>query len=696
MQRKLLFRSILILVLVVVALWQLYPTYNLNRLKEKENSLIGELSNTIDLTSSDIRTALINQELESLVRSKSRSLPKDSLDMMLTMSTEISKLYERIDKTEPKAIKRGLDLQGGTYLVYEVDFQEFIQNLAKYKDAELEQLIIEIDNEAKSKDLDFFDVLIQTFEEKEIPLSKYFGKKGDNNRRIIEDLRTESEEAIGRSLEVLRNRIDQFGVSEPSIQKQGSRRIVVELAGIQDINRAKRIIGKTALLEFKLVRDWEDTWDVVQKIDKIVKNRRLGITDSSELSRLLAEETVEADSITAEKKIRDEKEIDLSELFGETEEGEADISVEGDTALSVDKDLFEENPFLSLFGNVRNLMAAPEQNMSTINRILNYPEVKEIIPGDSEFLWSSQSEQSVQDKSTQYYYLLMVKKEAELTGSLLENADVQVSSGDGGSMGAGQSEVHLTFNNEGAKVFSRVTGANVGKNLAIVLDDKIRSHPRIKEKIPYGNARIDGMANIEEARDLVVVLRAGSLPAKLEVIEERTVGPSLGRDSIQKGQYSAIVGLILVAIFMIIYYRMSGVIADLALFLNIIFLLAVLAAFHFTLTLPGVAGIILTIGMAVDANVLIFERIREELRTGKTIRASIDSGYSRAFTTILDANVTTLITALVLYQFGTGPIKGFAVTLAIGILASMFTAIVVTRLVFDYITSRWQIKKLSI
>ncbi len=261
---------------------------------------------------------------------------------------------------------------------------------------------------------------------------------------------------------------------------------------------------------------------------------------------------------------------------------------------------------------------------------------------------------------------------------------------------AGQAEVHLTLNSEGGKKFARITGANVGKFLAIVLDNKVASAPRIKEKIPSGTARIDGLDDIQEAKDLQIVLRAGALPARLESIEERTVGPSLGKDSIHKGQYSAMIGLALVIIFMVIYYKLSGAIADVALILNIIFVMAVLAAFHATLTLPGVAGIILTIGMAVDANVLIFERIREELRSGKTIRAAIDAGYGRAFITILDANITTLLTAIVLYQFGTGPIQGFAVTLMIGIIASMFTAIVVTRFIFDYITSKHELKQLSI
>lgn len=690
MQRKLLFRTLLIAFLIIIAIWQLYPTFILQGLKNKEQNLVTQISESAGLNARDIREALIEGNLESQIRETTKRISQDSLDQLIRLSEQLVKVNDKVDRTERKSIKRGLDLQGGTYLVYEVDFKEFILGIANNKDFEFENLIAEIDREAKLQNLDFFDMLQETFEQRGLELNRHFGKKGDNDRKIMSDLRKEAEEAIGRSLEVLRNRIDQFGVSEPSITKQGANRIVVELAGIQDVSRAKQIIGRTAVLEFKLVREWEDTWEVVQKIDRIMKQRKYGIVDTSELA-----EDAPVDS-TREEKIRDDQEINLSELFGETTKDEDDTTTGEDTTLSVDRELFEENPFLSLFGNVRNLMAAPKQNMPIINRILNYPEVREVIPDDSEFLWSSKPEMSVRDQEKEYYYLLLVKEEPELTGNYLESADVQVGGGGDQISAAGQSEVHLTFNSEGAKVFARVTGANIGKHLAIVLDDKISSFPRIKDRIPYGNARIEGMADINEAKDLVVVLRAGALPAKLESIEERTVGPSLGQDSIDKGQWSAIGGLLIVIVFMVIYYRMAGVIADLALVLNIVFLLAVLAAFHFTLTLPGVAGIILTIGMAVDANVLIFERIREELRTGKTIRTSIDSGYARAFRTILDANVTTLLTALVLYQFGTGPIRGFAVTLAIGIIASMFTAIVVTRLIFDYITSKWNIKQLSI
>jgi len=260
----------------------------------------------------------------------------------------------------------------------------------------------------------------------------------------------------------------------------------------------------------------------------------------------------------------------------------------------------------------------------------------------------------------------------------------------------GESEVLLAFNSRGAKDFARITGANVGKFLAIILDNKVASAPQIRERIPYGQSSITGMKDVDDAKDLVVVLRAGALPARLESLEERTVGPSLGQDSIHKSQWSGIVGVLLVFLFMILYYRFSGVIADIAVLLNIMFVLAMLAVFHATLTLPGIAGIILMVGMAVDANVLIYERIREELRSGKTIRAAIDTGYKRAFVTILDSNLTTLLTALVLYQFGTGPIQGFAVTLSIGLVANMFTAIFVSRFIFDYITTRFEIKQLSI
>ena len=669
MDRKLLTRFLLIVALILLALWQLYPTFNLGRLNKQQEENIAQLQQLADISRLEINTGLLDGELEARVLKKLKD--KANEQQARALAADIDQLDDKIFNTERKAIKRGLDLQGGTYLVYEVNFPHFLGNIARGATDEFKEFLTEVDIEAKKRDLDFFDVLEEKIAEKGWELNAYFGSKKDPPGKIISDLRQEAEAAIDRSREVLVNRIDQFGVSEPSIVKQGNRRIVVELAGVQDVNRAKAVIGKTAQLEFKLLRDSDYTRSVLLRIDEIVKNRRTGALDTT-LTGMLAEDSVAVDTSLIKEKVRDDKEVNLNELFGEVPGVERPVG--DDTSLSVDRDMFEENPFLALLGNVGNMIAAPRQNVRAVDVILNYPEVKNIIPEDSEFLWDSKPEK-VGDQ--EWVFLYFVKRTPELTGEYIEDAQVQVSGGDATKMrGAGQAEVHLSLNSEGAKKFARITGANVGKFLAIVLDDKVSNAPRIKEKIPSGSAMIDGMANINEAKDLQVVLRAGALPARLEVIEERTVGPSLGRDSIQKGQYSAMVGLLIVVIFMVIYYRLSGFVADVALILNIVFVMAILAAFHATLTLPGVAGIILTIGMAVDANVLIFERIREEIRTGKTIRAAIDAGYSKAFSTILDANLTTFLTALVLYQFGTGPIQGFAVTLMIGIVASMFTAII--------------------
>ncbi len=292
-----------------------------------------------------------------------------------------------------------------------------------------------------------------------------------------------------------------------------------------------------------------------------------------------------------------------------------------------------------------------------------------------------------------YIEVYLVNKDPELTGETIVDARQQISSDIGT---AGRFEVSLTFNREGARIFSRVTGANIGKPLAIILDRRVQSAPVIQAKIRDGRARITGLGSLEEAQDLAIVLRAGALPAPLKLLEERTVGPSLGKDSIEKGTYSAVLGLLLVVLFMMVYYKFSGFVADIALILNIVIILGIMSVFHATLTLPGIAGIILTIGMAVDANVLIFERIREELDKGKTVLASLEEGYSRALSAIIDANITTLIAAIVLYNFGTGPIKGFALTLMIGILGSMVTAIFITRTIFEVLIAKRIIRRLSI
>jgi preprotein translocase subunit SecD len=381
--------------------------------------------------------------------------------------------------------------------------------------------------------------------------------------------------ATDQALETIRNRIDQFGVSEPTIQKTGEDRILIQLPGVKDPKRAIDLIGKTALLEFKL---------------------------------------------------------------------------------------------------------ADEEN--SLQEALNGK-----VPLDSQILY----QRNVNPETGEVKRVpFLIKRRTLLTGDRLVSARVQIETQ------FNQPYVSLEFDSRGAKIFERITQRNVKKKLAIILDDNVYSAPVIQEKISGGRAQITGRFSMDEARDLAIVLRAGSLPAPVNIMEERTVGPSLGRDSIEQGVNSIIIGSIGVIVFMVIYYNLSGVVANIALILNIVFILAALAAFRATLTLPGIAGIVLTVGMAIDANVLIFERTREELRSGKTPRASIDGGYSKAMITILDSNITTLIAAIFLFQFGTGPIKGFAVTLSIGIIASLFTAIVVTRWIFDYFLTIRRVKKLSI
>ncbi len=332
-------------------------------------------------------------------------------------------------------------------------------------------------------------------------------------------------------------------------------------------------------------------------------------------------------------------------------------------------------------------------DVDQVDRIISQPEVQNVLPRGTELVWGTR-EATFQDGYI-YKPLFLLNKEAELTGKYLETADFTLGSS-ADPRNAGRPLVNLTFNEDGRKIFSRVTGANIKKRLAIVLNGLVYTAPTIQTKITHNTAQITGIQDLEEAKVIAIVLRAGALPAPLNIIEERTVGPSLGQDSVNKGITAMIVGLIVVLIFMIIYYGASGAVADFAILLNMLFVVAVMTIFRFTLTLPGIAGLILTVGMALDANVLIFSRIREELAQGKTVMAAIDAGYSRAFLTIFDANLTTFITALVLYIFGTGPIQGFALTLMIGIAASMFTAIFVTRLIFDVYTVKAQPKKLSI
>jgi|TARA_B100001540_G_scaffold25358_1_gene20827 preprotein translocase subunit SecD len=600
--------------------------------------------------------------------------------------TEIETLRNegKLEEIESKAIKQGLDLKGGMYIVLEVDLPTLIENLAINRDRKFNESINDIRKQLKNDpEGDFFEMLSNISNDKKLKLTRYYYDFGSNNDEIILSLIEQGEDAINRVLEILQNRVDQFGVSEPTIQKQGNQRIIIELAGVQDSERARALLESTALLEFYLVKEVTTTNDLMIRIDQALKGTDL-VTDFADSEQPVQKNDPQEDS---------DQTVSVSELFGETENNE----LNADTTSNMINDIASDRPFSSLLRNIGNTIGVPEKNVYAIRKMLETPEAKERLSSlGGTFLFSHKAEEypTVDGSTEKMYSLFLLEDQAELTGGVVEEAKANL--GPQGTTSAGQPVVNLSMNSDGARKWAIVTGSNVGRQIAIVLDNKVHMAPNIREKISGGGTIIEGFANINEAKDIAIVLRAGALPAPVDIIEERVVGPSLGADSVRQGTQSVLIGLVIVLLFMIIYYRAAGTIADFALIWNIVLVLAVLASLQATLTLPGIAGLILTVGMSIDANVIIFERIREELRKGKTPKAAVDGGYERALTTIIDANVTTLIASLVLWQFGTGPIKGFATVLFWGILISMFTAIFVTRTIFNFFTNRKGLTKLSI
>ena len=550
---------------------------------------------------------------------------------------------------ESKSIKQGLDLKGGIYIVLEVDLPQLINTLAKNKDKKFDRFLTELNQEYKNNSADFFPLFEQRASEQGLKLPRYFISYGKTKDQIIEQLSLESTDSINRIIEIIQNRIDQFGVSEPTIQKQGNNRVVVELAGIQDSERARELLQSTALLELMIVKDKENTKTIARQIDSIIS---VNIEESKD---------------------------NIDQLF------------------SADTDKGNNLGFSSLFIPVNNDdFAISSDNIPTLKNILNQEKVQQVLDATGSLFLTSNSPITRMDdfgSEEEVYLLYHLVDNAELTGGVIEDAQ-WISSTSG--MNIGQPVVQIEMDNQGSRDWARITGMNINKRIAIVLDKKVHMAPVIRSQIFGGGTVIEGMDSIQEAKDLAIVLRAGALPVPVTIVDQRVVGPSLGAESVSAGTSSIMIGLLLIVLFIIFYYRGSGFIASFSLMWTLILLLGVLALLEATLTLPGIAALILTVGMSVDANVIIFERIKEELRNGKSVRSAIDSGYERAITTIVDANLTTGIAAAVLYQYGSGPIKGFATVLFWGIIISMFTAIIVTRFVFDFITSRKNIEKLSI
>lgn len=557
-----------------------------------------------------------------------------------------------------KRMKLGLDLQGGMRVVLEVDVLQLLDDVAKNKDENFQAIVAEVRTETGTTDESVVPVFVKKFQDRGIRLSRYYGNIRDTDETIFGYLTDETEKAIDRAIEIVRNRVDQYRVSEPNIQKQGGRRIIVELPGVKDEREVRQLLQGTAKLEFRLMRDPDIAYRVMQTIDNYLVGKVPGDTTKSAAK-------------AKEQKPRDA----LAELTGASTSAPSDTSEEAKFAL--------EHPFFTyVMPDQRNSGEGfvEEKNRDRVRRLLDRQDIQRLIPTDFEFLWSAKTFGSTDGKK--FYTLYATKKNPELTGGVIVDARASVDPEDNRPI------VNMEMNSEGSREWARITGANINKRISIALDNSVFSAPTVQNKIVGGRSRITGMESPNEARLLEIVLKAGALPAPVAIIEQRTVGPSLGEDSIRSGLSATAYAFIFTVLFMILYYRSSGTIADTALLFNMLFILGVLAGFQATLTLPGIAGIILTIGMAVDANVLINERVREELAGGKTLRAAIDAGYNKAFSAILDSNVTTFLIGIILYQFGTGPVQGFALTLMIGIAATMFSALLITRVIFNLLTDR--------
>lgn len=622
--KELRFRLFMILFFAGLSIYLLYPTF-----KDYQNN-------------KEIRTKIesYKKEIKKLNPTISAS---DLRKLALTKEDSIKNNDAGYKSAREKRMKLGLDLQGGMYLVMEVNTGKLLEKLAKDPDKEFNTAIKEAQDQVKITDENIVNVLAAKLQAKGKRLSRYFGTIRDDDAKIISNLQKQEDDAVARAIEIIRNRVDQYGVSEPSIQKQGSRRIVVELPGVAKEEEAKRLVQGSALLEFRLVKEGDVTVPVMQRIDDLLAGK------------------IQFDSTGA---------IDTTLVAKADSTNEKDLSKE---------EFVKQHPFFGLvMVNTRGQFLESyvnEKDKSKLVQILSREDVQRVIPDNSEFIFSAKPE--IESQGEKLYKVYFVNKNPELTGDKVVDAMANIDQQTTAAI------VNMQMDSEGAREWSRITGGNIGRRCAIMLDGVIYSAPEIKSKIPSGSSQISGMANLEEAKLLEIVLKAGALPAPIDVIEERTVGPSLGQDSITQGFNSALLGFLLVAVFMLIYYRQLGMVADFGLLFTILFTLGILAGFQATLTLPGIAGIVLTMGMAVDANVIIYERMREEMRSGKTFKAAIDSGFSNSFSAIFDSNITTFFTGIILYQFGSGPIQGFALTLMIGIGSTLFSALVISRVVLE-------------
>jgi len=606
-----------------------------------------------------------------------------------------------------RELNLGLDLQGGMHVVLEVKIEDLLIELSgNNQEKDFVKAIALAKKKQENSQKDFISLFDESLNEinPNVNIATFFATLnnkdeitlGASHDKVIAFLRDKSKSALESTFQILRKRIDKFGVTQPNIQLlEGTERILIELPGVDDPDRVRKLLQGTARLEFWATYENKEVLPYFEEVNKILSQKQ-SITNDSVTTKGEVKKTDKKDDFfkkpTSAAKTTTEKVDDKNVVATKKDTVKKDSSKKDSTDMA---NLSEEE-FTKKYPLYRYLAPAVNRtdkgtyyvdgpvigtaffyDTQKVNAYLDLPEVKAVLPGELKFAWTAKAI----DKSNSIYQLIALKittldKKARLDGSVVTNARVDISP-------LGEREVSLSMNNEGAKIWEKMTEENVQRSIAIVLDGLVRSFPRVNDKISGGNSQITGGFTQEEAQDLANILNSGKLQTGVQIIEEAIVGPSLGKESISNGLLSILFGFIGIVLFMLFYYNRAGWVANLALFTNVFFIIGILSSLGAALTLPGIAGIVLTTGMSVDANVLIYERIREELRHGKGVRPSLRDGFKAAYSAIIDSNLTTLIVGIILLIFGTGPVYGFAVVLSIGILTSMFTAILISRIIFE-------------
>ena len=663
MQSKGAIRFVAIL-LMLASLWQLSFTLVTNRQENKAEKYAEAKAEAAMQTAAFSKVAEADKAfyLDSIRKDENRRY----IDSISSEKIYFGYTYKDV---KSKAINLGLDLKGGMNVMLQVQLKDLVKALSGGKNnPEFTQALALAEERSVNSRQDFITLFAEAWEETSngMPLAQIFGTyemrdkivPESTNAEVIEVIRSEAESAISNSFNVLRNRIDRFGVTQPNIQKLGnSGRILVELPGVKEPERVRKLLQGTASLEF-----WA-TYDNTE-IEPFL----------AEANALLAELLVDTDVVVEEEAPAAEAD---SLLAAELQQAENDAAAEAAYA--------KQNPLFSALqpsgarGNAC-IGYAHYADTAKINKYFAMPQVKQLFPPEFKPMWAVKASPFFDGENI--FELVAIKAtsrdgKAPLDGGVVTDARVQY-----GNTG-GNPEVSMSMNAEGANTWARMTKDNIGRQIAIVLDGMVYSYPTVQSEISGGSSQITGNFTLEEAEDLANVLKSGKLPAPATIIQEQVVGPSLGAESINAGLISFVIAFVLVLLYMILFYQGAGLVADIALICNVVLLFGTLVSFGAVLTLPGIAGLVLTLGMAVDANVIIYERVKEELRAGKGLSKAIADGYSNAYSAIIDGQVTTLLTGLVLFVFGSGPVQGFATTLIIGIITSMATSIFITRMIFD-------------